>query len=174
MRADYLRPWFALLLERVEPDERVLAQGRAFEPHGDELDLSQLISGPGCAVLVTQRRALWVGRGDPRWVRNLPFAAVRSWVELTQAHRYALALDHEDLDRMRWAPAHRLLGWSWGNAEEVRPAGRSVLGFSRRDTAAARAIRTRLQAGGIPAGQPRSLPNRRRRHQVSNGFLRQR
>jgi hypothetical protein len=174
MRADYLERWVSLLLERVEPDERVLAQGRAFEPHGEELDLSQLISGPGCAVLVTERRALWVGRGDPRWVRDLPFAVVRSWVELTQAHRYALALDHEDLDRMRWVPAHRFLGWSWGNAEEVRPAGRSVLGFSRRDTAAAGAIRIQLRAGGIPAGRPRSLPRRQRRHQVPYGFLRQR
>jgi hypothetical protein len=174
MRADYLGPWFELLLERVEPDERVLAQGRAFEPHGDEVDLGQLISGPGCAVVVTQRQTLWVGRGDPRWVRILPFAVVRSWVELTQAHRYALALDHEDLDRMRWVPAHRFLGWSWGNAEEVRPAGRSVLGFSRRDTAAVRAIRIQLRAGGIPAGRPRSLPRRQRRHQVPYGFLRQR
>jgi hypothetical protein len=173
MRADYLRPWFELLVQRIEPDERVLAQGRAFEPQGEELNLGQLISGPGCAALVTERRALWVGRGDPRWIRDLPFAVVRSWVELTQAHRYALALDHEDLDRMRWVAAHRFLVWSWGNAEEVRPAGRSVLGFSRRDTAAARAIRARLQAGGVPAGRPRSLPRRQPRHQVPYAFLRQ-
>jgi hypothetical protein len=173
MRADYLQPWVDLLLERIEPDERILAQGRAFEPHGDEVELSQLISGPGCAVLVTQRRTLWVGRGDPRWVRTLPFAVVRSYVELTQAHRYALALDHEDLDRLQWVPAHRFLAWSWGNAEELRPAGRSVLGFSRRDTAAARAIRTQLQAGGVPAGAARSLPKRRRRREVPSGFLRQ-
>jgi hypothetical protein len=52
MRADYLERWVSLLLERMEPDERVLAQGRAFEPHGEELDLSQLISGP--AALAAQ------------------------------------------------------------------------------------------------------------------------
>jgi hypothetical protein len=172
MRADYLERWLGLLLEQVEPDERVLAQGRAFEPHGDEVDLGQLIGGPGCALVVTQRRALWVGRDDPRWVRNLPFAVVRSWVELTQAHRYALVLDHRELDRVRWAPAHRFLGWSWGDAEEVRPAGRSVLGFSRRDTAAARAVRARLQAAGVPAGPPRSQPTRHRRHQVPYALLR--
>jgi hypothetical protein len=173
MRADYMGPWVDLLLERVGPDERILAQGRAFEPHGDDFELSQLISGPGCAVVVTQRRALWVGRSDPRWVRVLPFALVRSYVELSQAHRYALALDHQGVDRLRWAPAHRFLLWSWGNAEEVRPAGRSVLGFSRRDTAAARAIRTQLQASGVPAGEPRSLPKRQRRGEVPYGFLRQ-
>jgi hypothetical protein len=172
MRADYLRPWMDLLRARLEPGERILAQGRAFEPHHDEFELSQLISGPGCAVLVTERRALWVSSSDQRWMRMLPFAAVSSYVELTQAHRYALSLDHAAIEQLRWGPAHRFLGWSWGNAEEVRPATRSVLGFSRRDTAAAGAIRTQLQAAGVLAGEPRSLPKRERGRQVSSGFLR--
>jgi hypothetical protein len=166
MRADYLGPWMELLLARLEPGERLLARGRAFEPHGDSFELSQLISGPGCAVVVTQRRALWVSSGDQRWLRTLPFAVVRSYVELTQAHRYALALDHEGVERLQWAPAHRFLGWSWGNTEALRPVRGSVLGFSRRDTAAAHAIRVQLQAGGIPVGEPRSLPKRERRHEV--------
>jgi hypothetical protein len=172
MRADYLRPWMDLLTARLEPGERILAQGRAFEPHHDGFELSQLINGPGCAVVVTQRRALWVSSCDQRWVRILPFAAVRTYVELTQAHRYALALDHEGIDRLQWWPAHRFLGWSWGNAEDVRPASRSVLGFSRRNTSAAGAIRTQLQAAGAPAGEPRSLPKRERRREVPYGFLR--
>jgi hypothetical protein len=166
MRADHLRPLMDLLLARPEPGERILARGRAFEPHSDSFELSQLISGPGCAVVVTDRRVLWVGRSDPRWVRVLPFAVVRSYVECTQAHRYALVLDHERLERWHWQPAHRLLGWSWGNSEDLRPASRSVLGFSRRDTAAARAIRTQLQAAGVPAGVPRSLPRGRRGREV--------
>ena len=49
MRADYLAPWLDLLGARLEPGERILAQGRAFEPHGDSFELSQVISGPGCA-----------------------------------------------------------------------------------------------------------------------------
>jgi len=157
----YLRPWMDLLMARLEPGERILAQGRAFEPHRDSFELSQVISGPGCAVLVTERRALWVSSSDERWVRTLAFAVVRSYVEISQAHRYALALDHQGIGRLQRVPAHRLLGWSWGNAEDVRPATRSVLGFSRRDTAAARALRMRLQAAGVPAGEPRSLPKRR-------------
>jgi hypothetical protein len=52
--------------------------------------------------------------------------------------------------------------------------GRTVLGFSRRDTAAARAIRTQLQAGGVPAGQPRSLPKGGGGREVPYGFLRAR
>jgi len=62
MRADYLRPRLDLLRARLEPGERILAQGRAFEPnsHCDSFELSQLISGPGCAVIVTGQRVLWV------------------------------------------------------------------------------------------------------------------
>jgi hypothetical protein len=172
MRADYLRPRLDLLLARLESGERTLAQGRAFEPHGDSFELSQLISGPGCAVVVTDRRVLWVSRSDPRWVRVLPFAVVRSYLECTQAHRYALVLDHESLERWQWVPAHRFLGWSWGDAEDLQPANRSVLGFSRRDTAAARAVRTQLQAAGVPAGGPRSLPRRRRGREVPYRVLR--
>jgi hypothetical protein len=172
MRADYLRPRLDLLNARLEPGERILAQGRAFEPYRDSFELSELISGPGCAVLVTDRRVLWVSRSDQRWMRILPFAVVRFYLELTQAHRYALVLDHEGMERWRWVPAHRFLGWSWGNAEDLRPVSRSVLGFSRRDTAAARAIRTQLQAAGVPADEPRSLPKRERRREVPYGVLR--
>jgi hypothetical protein len=158
MRADYLRPWTDLLRAQLEPGERLLAQGRAFEPSWESFELSQLISGPGCAVVVTDRRVLGVSRDNQRWVRILPFAAVRSYVEPTQAHRYALVLEHEGLERWQWVPAHRFLGWWWGDAEDLRPVGRSVLGFSRRDTAAAGVVRTQLQAAGVPAGAPLCEP----------------
>jgi hypothetical protein len=151
-----------LLAARLEPGERALAQGRAFEaPDAFGFDLSTVISGPGCAMVVTERRVLWVSRDDHRWVRSLPLDLVTSYTEITQAHRYALALDHRSIDRVRWVPAHQLLWWSWGNAEAVRPVTSSVLAFSRRDTEAARAIRSRLQAIGVPASQPRSLPHQR-------------
>ena len=147
--------------------ERVLARGRAFEPRDAlRFDLSRVISGPGCAVAVTERRVLWVSGDDERWVRSLRFDLVRSYAELTQAHRYALALDHESIERRRSVPAHQLLWWSWGNAETVQVVTTSVLAFSRRDTKAARAIRSRLQAVGVPAGEPRSLPPHRRRGQA--------
>jgi hypothetical protein len=142
-----------LLLARLEPGEWVLARGRAFEPTDAlRFDLSTVISGPGCAVAVTERCVLWVSSDDDRWVRSLPFALVRSSTEFTQAHRYALALDHQRIDRLQWVPAHQLLWWSWGNAEAVQSVNSSVLAFSRRDTKAARAIRSRLQAMGVPAG----------------------
>lgn len=173
MHAEYFHPRMELLLARREPGEHLLARGRAFEPPDPlRFDLAMVIGGPGCVVAVTERRVLWVGRDDQRWVRSLPFALVRSYTEITQAHRYALALDHQRTDRLRWVPAHRLLWWSWGTVEAVRPVTGSVLAFSRRDTKAARAIWGRLQALGVPAGQPGALPNHGRRGEGSSGFLR--
>ena len=149
MDTEYFHRWMDLLLARLEPGEQVLARGRAFEP-SDVLrfDLSTVISGPGCAVAVTERCVLWVSRDDDRWVRSLPFALVRSYAEITQAHRYALALDHESIERLQSVAAHQLLWWSWGNAEAVQAVTSTVLAFSRRDTKAARAIRSRLPRPG--------------------------
>jgi hypothetical protein len=162
-----------LLVARLQPGERVLARGRAFEPR-DALgfDLSTVISGPGCAVVVTERCALWASRDDERWVRSLPLDLVRSYTEIMQAHRYALALDHQSNERLQWVPAHKLLWWSRGDAEAVRPVTSSALAFSRRDTKAAQAIRSRLQAMGVPASQPRSLPKHRRPGEVPYTALR--
>ncbi len=173
MHTVYFQQWMDLLVARLEPGEQVLARGRAFEPRdAPGLDLSTVISGPGCAVAVTERRALWVSRDDERWVRSLPFAQVTSYTEIAQAHRYALALDHRSIERLQWVPAHQLLGWSWGNAVAVRPVTSSTLAFSRRDTKAAQAIRSRLQAIGVPAGEARSLPRRGRAGEVPYTLLR--
>jgi hypothetical protein len=163
MHTAYFHPWMDLLVARLEPGERVLARGRAFEPPDAlRFDLAMVISGLGCAVAVTERRALWVSRDDQGWVRSLPFALVTSYTEITQAHRYALALDHQRIERLQWVPARQLLWWSWGDAEAVRPAMSSALAFSRRDTKAARAIRSQLQAIGVVASKPRWLPKHRR------------
>jgi hypothetical protein len=119
MHDEYFRRRMDLLVDRLEPGERVLARGRAFEPR-DALgfDLSTVISGPGCAVVVTERRALWVSRDDQRWVRSLRWDLVTSYTEITQAHRYALALDHERIERRRSVPAHQLLWWSLGQRRD--------------------------------------------------------
>jgi hypothetical protein len=78
MDTEYFHRWMDLLLARFEPGEQVLARGRAFEPRDVlRFDLSTVISGPGCAVAVTERGVLWVSRDDDRWVRSLPFALVR-------------------------------------------------------------------------------------------------
>lgn len=163
MRTERFRRWMGLLEARLDPGERILARGRAFELHADlGLDLDLGGGGPGVAVAVTEQRVLWAGRADRRWVRELRFDRTRSYTEVTRAHRYALALDHDGLDRLVWAPAHRFLVWSWGNAEVVRPMTTTVLAFSRPDTEAVLAVRSRLEAAGVRANGPRRLPRPRR------------
>jgi hypothetical protein len=104
MHTEYFHRRIDLLVARLQPGERVLARGRAFAPEPRDarrFDLSTVFSGPGCVVAVTERRALWVSREDQRWVRSLPFALVTSYTEITQAHRYALALDHQSIERLQ-------------------------------------------------------------------------
>ena len=130
MHDEYFRRRMDLLVDRLEPGERVLARGRAFEPPDSlRFDLSMVIGGPGCVAAVTERRVLWVGRDDQRWVRSLPFALVRSYTEITQTHRYALALDHQRIERLRWVPAHQLLWWSWGQRRGGPPCHRQCAGI---------------------------------------------
>jgi hypothetical protein len=117
MHRQYIHQWMELLAGRLEPGERVLARGRAFAPDGAlGLDLSTVIGGPESAVLVTERRVLWVGREDRRWIRSLPFALVASHTELTQAHRYALALEHQPIGRRQWVPSDRSPVPCWPSA----------------------------------------------------------
>jgi hypothetical protein len=104
-----------------------------------------------------------------------PFPATTvPWSAAPEAspRRCALALDHERNERLQWVSAHRLLWWALGHAEAARPVTSSALAFSRRDTKAARAIRSRLQAMGVPVSKPRSLPKHRRPGEVPYRVLR--
>ena len=172
MHTEYFHRWMDLLVARLEPGERVLARGRAFEPH-DALgfDLSTVISGPGCAVVVTERRVLWVSRDDQRWVRVLPFAVVRSYTECTQAHRYALVLDHETLKRWQWVPAHRFLFWSWVTPRTSGLPGGACLG-SAVATPPPHEQSEPSSRPPRPAGRATSLPKRQRGREVPYRVLR--
>ena len=109
-------------------------------------------------MLVSDQRVLWMGKDDPRWLRELPFLAVSAYIEVEHGHRYGLLFEHRPMERLEWVPAHRFLLWSWGNAETVVLVDRSFLAFSQRNTAAARAIRAQLQARGVPRNEPLILP----------------
>ena len=164
MRSTWFEDLWTRLDERLDADEKVVARGRAFEPVFDtwEDDLAHLVSGPGEAVVVTDRRLLWVGREGPEWVRSLPFGTVRSFAQVTQTHRYALILEHEPAERARltfvvpFARQGRM-------KTVVRKVDRSTLAFSRRDTEVAGALRAALHASGaVEAPQiilPRPEPN---------------
>jgi hypothetical protein len=155
--------WFGrrvgVLLTRLEPREREIARGTMQElGHlGPKRPSIGAAGSAGDVILVTDHRVLWVS-WNPRWVTSLPFSFITSLTELTQAHRYALILQHEGITRSQWVPRHRFLWWSWGDAEAVRTRNRSVLAFSHQHTKAAQAIRAKLESMAVPRGERIALP----------------
>jgi hypothetical protein len=162
--------WFAqravLLASQLGPGEHELARGRMQElSHMDINRPSMIDTGSASHVLiVTQERMLWMLE-KPQWVTSLPFSSVTRWTEMAQAHRCAMVLEHRDITRLQWVPAHRFLWWEWGDSEAYRLRNRSILGFSHTDTKAARAIRERLAAQGLPTRSPIIWP-----HETSDGY----
>jgi hypothetical protein len=124
----------------IEPGEVVLAEGRAH-------DWSPTLEGPpnvDVFLVVTAERIL--GSWSPV-VWSLPFDRVLGAEEATQKHRYAMRLRHTKIERHD--PVGRPLPWDLPRHLRCRRwASRSgretVLAFSRRDTEAATAIRSRL------------------------------
>ena len=160
---DRLQTCEAHLRAHLEPYERVISVGRC----PDITALGDIDSG-GAAwtfVMVTDRRLRWVPRVRLRYETNVGLDGVSAAFEQTSAHRYATTLHHAPLRALREVPAHRVLWFQWGNAEAVRTLLVTTLAFSRRDTAAALALRAELDRRGIvprviasPPRPPRRSP----------------
>ena len=160
---DRLQTCEAHLRVGLEPDERVIAVGRC----EDITALGDIDSG-GAAwtfVMVTDRRLRWVPYVRLRYETNVGLDGVSAVFDQTSAHRYAMTLHHAPVRAFRDVPAHRFLWFQWGNAEAVRTLGTTTLAFSRRDTAAALALRAELDRRGIvqrviasPPRPPRRSP----------------
>ena len=97
---------------------------------------------------------LWSPTGSPDHRVSLDFDAVTSWSEGTQNHRYALVLRHTAVERIGWAPAHKVLWFEWGDTEEMKQQTRTILHFSTRDTKVASAIRDQIARRNVPRGTP--------------------
>jgi hypothetical protein len=142
------------LRARLEPDERVVAIGRAEDIilHGD-------IDNGGAGwtfVMVTDRYLRWVPGCRLQYATALPFDDVTTALEWTSAHRYATSLRHGPIQAVRSVPAHRFLHYRWGDTDAVRTLGITTLAFSRRETEAARALREQLALRGVV---PRLVPS---------------
>ena len=94
--------------------------------------------------MVTNRRLRWVPYATLEFEASLALDGVTGVLEALHGHRYAIALDHTPLTRPHTVPAHRLLGFQWGNAVVTTPLTRTKLAFSRRDTKAALALREQI------------------------------
>jgi hypothetical protein len=130
------------LRRRLEPDERVVAVGRA-----EDITLRGDIDAGGAAwtfVMVTDRSLRWVPYCRLRYVTALGLDDVTGALDRTSAHRYAIQLRHQPIKALRNVPKHRFLGFRWGNIDAVRTLPITTLAFSRRETKAARALRDQL------------------------------
>jgi hypothetical protein len=145
------------LRTRLEPDEQVVAVGRC----EDVTDLGGVDQGGAgwTFVMVTDRHLRWVPHVSLRFETALDLDDVTAALETTSVHRYAITLAHSPIGALRVVPAHRFMSFQWGNATAVLTLSMTKLAFSRRDTAAARALREQLARRGVVArvvaGSPR-------------------
>jgi hypothetical protein len=133
---------------QLDPEEVVLAVGRC-----SDISLRGSIENGGAAwtyVMITDRRLRWMTHADPRFEASLDLDDVTAVSERSRGHRYAIELEHRPLMRSHHAPAHRVLRFAWGNAVATSPFIRTELGFSRRDTEAAQALRDQLDRRRMP------------------------
>jgi len=141
----------------------VVAVGR-----GQDITLRGDIDEGGAAwtfVMVTDRYLRWVPGSRLRYATALDLDAVTEALERSSAHRYAISLRHPAIRALRNVPTHRLFGYPSGDVDAVRELRMTTFAFSRRDTAAARALRAELDRRGIvprviasPPRPPRPRP----------------
>ena len=156
------------LLAELSAEEAVLARGTG----GERRRLAQGLGSPwDDFFVVTPRRLLLVPLGRSSHRASLEFDAVTSWAEGTQYHYYCLVLRHEPIERMAWAPAHRVLWFAWGDSEETRRQAQTTLNFSRRGTKVATAIREQLLQRGVPASPPLRFEEVPRAERTSSAVL---
>jgi hypothetical protein len=135
---------------RLFDDEDVLAIGRCADitTTGD-LDSA----GAGWSfVMVTERRVHWVPSiRSSIQPCSLDLDRVRRCAEIHWRHRSAIAMDHDPLVRPHFAPNGRKRNWDYASVDVVMgPLSRTILGFSRSTTNAARALKEQLAVRGIP------------------------
>ena len=162
-----------LLLEELHPHELVLAQGTG----GERRRLPSTLGSPWSDFFfVTPERLLWIPRARAHHRAELEFDAVTRWAEGTQRHYYCLVLRHEPIERMAWAPEHRVLWFEWGDTEELRHQTQTILNFSRRDTKVAMAIREQLANRDVVAEEPLDFdePSREERNRGADFLARRR
>ena len=133
----------------LEASERVVAVGRC----ADITELGDVGEGGRgrSYVMITDRELRWVPHYDLRHEASLNLDDITRYRERTLAHRWAIMLQHPSVEYPRMWPARQLPA---DLARELRAKGRlrgqpgpipfTELAFSRRETAAARALRDSL------------------------------
>ena len=99
--------------------------------------------------LLTPERLLWCPHTDPALNAELELESVTSYAEGTQSHRYALQMEHDAIERpMPDGSRHD------PHAIKLVRQQETLLGFSRKDTKLAVALREQLAHHGVTRGEP--------------------
>jgi hypothetical protein len=136
-----------MLTALLGPDEHEVAFGR--------VEAREMTASFG---LLTDRRILWGHVALPEHVGIVVLETITSFLELEQAHRWGVRLEHGEMTQRVHVPEHRVLWWAWGNDDAERTFTESALWFSRRDTALARALHEALIASGASQGPTITIP----------------
>jgi hypothetical protein len=136
-----------MLTALLGPDEHEVAFGR--------VEAREMTASFG---LLTDRRILWGHVALPEHVGVVVLETITSFLELEQAHRWGVRLEHGEMTQRVHVPEHRVLWWAWGNDDAERTFTESALWFSRRDTALARALHEALIASGASQGPTITIP----------------
>lgn len=121
-------------------DEDILAVGRC-----EDLSEGRKFSGGAgwTYIMVTNKRLRWAPHADPRFEASLMFDDVTA-VSETSDGPYAIALRHASIVRPRWARVRRAESLTPDTQATTTSTTRTEVGFSRRDTKAAVALRQQL------------------------------
>jgi hypothetical protein len=130
------------LRQELVRGESVLAEGTAHWWYRERAEFHAYL-------FVTPDQLLWTDDFGPSPVWTLPFTLMTGYLEEYQTHRYILRLMHSPVERLEHGNRWRFLWWTWGNAERPQIRTGTTFMFSRRDTAAAVAIRHQLSRWGV-------------------------
>jgi hypothetical protein len=150
----------ARLRALVPPDETIAAVGTAEELDSLGPDIGS--GGGGTLMLLTAERLLfssWGRSGRP--VEEIRLDDVTHWGSGTQYNCEALVLTHPPMSRLQRVPAHRILGFEWGDAEKDITRTQSIFRFSRPETRVAKALHSALSARNV-AHEPLRFEERSR------------
>lgn len=132
----------------VGADERAIASGIATLL----LAVDDTAAGDWRFLVITDRRMLSAHWGHPdRPHEDLAFDAVTAWADGVQYHRYFVLVAHRPVTR--WQPGTRWHQLALGRSARAVTCTSTVLRFSRRDTAAATALRAALSGREAPHQQ---------------------
>lgn len=143
----------SVLRQHLQPGEVEIAWGRCdYRP-----TLAEAPLGSGHTfVLLTDNRTLWTDFLGPERVYDLRFSDLRSFSEGSYKHRWVVLLHHGPAVRMesispKW---YRPTSWHMPPTDEPVERTKTVLAFSRRETAAAQVLLLKLEEFGVPRGEP--------------------